>query len=222
MLPLFKSDALGRFRLLGERTYLRPPSRRDYGQWVEVREASRTFLEPWEPSWGEDALERVVYRDRVTRIQQEWRLDLGYGFHIFRKADDRLIGGVNLNNVRRGVAQAANLGYWMGEPHAHQGYMTDALRALLPHAFQGLGLHRIDAACIPDNRPSRQLLANFGFREIGQARGYLKINGEWRDHLLTSALLEDVMASRAMARVARSPEAGDDPADFRQLLDRIV
>ncbi len=219
MLPLFKSDGLARFRLLGERIYLRPPVRRDYQQWAEIREASRTFLEPWEPSWGEDALERVVFRDRVARILQEWRLDLGYGFHILRRTDDRLIGGVNLNNVRRGVAQAANLGYWMGESYANQGYMTDALRALLPHAFQGLGLHRIDAACIPDNYPSRHLLTKFGFREIGEAKGYLKINGEWRDHLLTSALLEDMSASPAMRQ---APAVGKGDGDFQRLLDRIV
>jgi ribosomal-protein-alanine N-acetyltransferase len=218
MLPLFRSDSLSRLKLIGERTYLRPPARSDYKQWVEVREASRSFLEPWEPSWSEDALERAVFRDRVSRILQEWRLDLGYGFHIFRKSDDALIGGVNLNNVRRGVAQAANLGYWMGELHANQGCMTDALRALLPHAFQGLGLHRIDAACIPENQPSRHLLAKFGFREIGEAKGYLRINGEWRDHLLTSALLEDVMNSKAM----RAGLAQSNEGDFRKLLDRIV
>jgi ribosomal-protein-alanine N-acetyltransferase len=217
MLPLFRSDGLSRFKLLGERTYLRPPARGDYKQWIEVREQSRGFLEPWEPSWGEDALERVVFRDRVARILQEWRLDLGYGFHIFRRLDDKLIGGVNLNNVRRGVAQAANLGYWMGEIYAHQGYMTDAIRVLLPHALQGLGLHRIDAACIPENMPSRHLLAKFGFREIGEAKGYLKINGEWRDHLLTSALLEDVMTSAGMRAKPAQTEGS-----FRKLLDRIV
>jgi [ribosomal protein S5]-alanine N-acetyltransferase len=217
MLPLFRSDGLSRFKLMGERTYLRPPSRADYKPWVAVREASRAFLEPWEPSWGDDALERAVYRDRVARILQEWRLDLGYGFHVFRRSDDGLIGGVNLNNVRRGVAQAANLGYWMGEFNANQGYMTDALHALLPHAFQSLGLHRIDAACIPENKPSRHLLEKFGFREIGEAKGYLKINGEWRDHLLTSALLEDVMNSEAMRAKRARPEG-----EHRKLLDRIV
>ena len=217
MLPLFRSDSLSRFKLIAERTYLRPPSRADYKPWIAVREESRAFLEPWEPSWGDDALERAVFRDRIARILQEWRLDLGYGFHVFRRGDDALIGGINLNNVRRGVAQAANLGYWMGEIYANQGYMTDAVRTLLPHAFQGLGLHRIDAACIPENKPSRHLLTKFGFREIGEAKGYLKINGEWRDHLLTSALLEDVMNSEAMR--AKSVRAD---GEFKKLLDRIV
>jgi [ribosomal protein S5]-alanine N-acetyltransferase len=216
MLPLFRSDGLSRFRLIGESTYLRPPSRGDYKQWTVVRAASRAFLEPWEPAWGDDALERAVFRDRVARIHQEWRLDLGYGFHIFRKSDDGLIGGVNLNNVRRGVAQAANLGYWMGELYANQGYMTDAVRTLLPHAFQGLGLHRVDAACIPENTPSRHLLAKFGFKEIGEAKGYLKINGEWRDHLLTSALLEDVMNSEGMRKLPRADSA------IPRIFDRIA
>jgi ribosomal-protein-alanine N-acetyltransferase len=215
MLPLFKSDGLARFRLLGERVYLRPPLRRDYRAWAEVRAASRAFLEPWEPAWGEDALEKVVFCDRVARIHQEWRLDLGYGFHIFGRADDRLLGGVNLNNVRRGVAQAANLGYWMGEAFANQGFMSDALKILLPHAFQGLGLHRVDAACIPENWPSRHLLAKFGFHEIGEARGYLKINNAWRDHLLTSALAEDVAASPAM-------RGGALEGEFRRMLDRLA
>jgi ribosomal-protein-alanine N-acetyltransferase len=219
MLPLFRTDGLAKFRLLGERTYLRPPNRRDYRDWAQLRAASRAFLEPWEPSWGEDALERIVFRDRIARILQEWRLDLGYGFHIFRREDDRIIGGVNLNNVRRGVAQAANLGYWMGEPFANHGFMTDALKTLLPHAFQGLGLHRIDAACIPENAPSRHLLAKFGFQEVGEAKGYLKINGEWRDHLLTSALLEDIMRSPAL-RGHRTD--GEADGDFQRLLDRIV
>ena len=66
MLPLFRSDSLARFRLLGERVYLRPPVRADYKQWVEIRDLSRAFLEPWEPAWGDDALEKAVYRDRVT------------------------------------------------------------------------------------------------------------------------------------------------------------
>lgn len=220
MLPLFRSDGYSKFKLAGERVYLRPPNRRDYRSWADERAASRDFLVPWEPTWGEDALERGVYRERLIRIQQEWRLDAGYGFHIFRREDDCLLGGVNLTNVRRGVAQAANLGYWMGEAHANRGFMRDALRVLLPYAFETLGLHRIDAACIPNNHPSRHLLAKFGFREIGEARGYLKINGEWRDHLLTVARFEDFLAS-PMMRQPSQIDAGPG-TEFNRLLDRIV
>jgi ribosomal-protein-alanine N-acetyltransferase len=218
MLPLFRSDGYSKFKLVGERIYLRPPNRRDYRPWAAARAASRAFLAPWEPTWGDDALERGVYRDRLLRIQQEWRLDAGYGFHILRRIDDCLLGGVNLTNVRRGVAQAANLGYWMSEEHANRGFMGDALRALLPYAFQTLGLHRIDAACIPSNHPSRHLLTKFGFQEIGEAKGYLKINGDWRDHLLTMARFEDFLTSPAM----REASATADGSGFNRLLDRIV
>ena len=51
MLPLFRNDGLSRFKLFGERTYLRPPSRTDSTQWTAVRERSRGVLEPWEPAW---------------------------------------------------------------------------------------------------------------------------------------------------------------------------
>ncbi len=68
--------------------------------------------------------------------------------------------------------------------------MHDAVAALIPFIFSTLGLHRIEAACLPSNEPSKNLLMKAGFRQEGLARRYLQINGEWRDHLLF-ALLED-------------------------------
>ncbi|WP_374654501.1 GNAT family N-acetyltransferase [Dongia sp.] len=189
--------------LTGERVYLRPPLLADYRAWAELRGHSRAFLEPWEPVWGENALSRGTYRGRVSRVVREWNSDLGYAFYIFATgrnglARETLLGGVNLNNVRRLSAQCCNLGYWMGEPFAGQGLMHAALDLLLPYAFApleaeqpGLGLHRIDAACIPDNDPSRHLLRRCGFREIGLAPGYLKIAGDWRDHLCHQLLAEE-------------------------------
>lgn len=185
-------------RLLGERVYLRPPVFGDYRAWMMLRDASRSFLVPWEPTWAEDALTRNAYRDRIDRQAKEWRQDFGYGFHVFRVADDQLLGGINLSNVRRAAAQACNLGYWMGSGFANQGLMTDALRLLLPYVFDGLGLHRVDAACIPDNMPSCRLLQKFGFREVGEAKGYLKINGEWRDHILHCLLEAELRAAPGM------------------------
>ena len=110
---------------------------------------------------------------------------------VLRAADNQLLGGLSLLNVRRGVAQTASLGYWIGRPHAHQGYMTEAISAALDFAFARLGLHRVEAACLPHNGPSRGLLAKSGFREEGFARDYLKINGRWQDHVLFSILRDD-------------------------------
>ncbi len=76
------------------------------------------------------------------------------------------------------------IGYWMGQPYVGQGYMTAALKPLLAYAFGPLGLHRVEAACLPENQASHRLLLQSGFHQEGLARAYLKINGVWRDHLL--------------------------------------
>jgi ribosomal-protein-alanine N-acetyltransferase len=135
-------------------------------------------------------LTKGAFRRRIKRYQKETRQDSAYAFFIYRKGDDQLLGGCTLSNVRRGVTQACALGYWIGQRFARQGFMYDAVRALIPFVFSTLGLHRIEAACLPSNEPSQSLLLKAGFRQEGLARKYLQINGEWRDHVLF-ALLED-------------------------------
>ncbi len=178
-------------RLETPRLVLRRPVLADWRAWSALRAGSREFLEPWEPSWPEDALSLAAYRRRLRQLAAEWRSDQGYGFFILRREDDELLGGINLSHLRRGVAQMASVGYWMGEAHANQGVMTEAMGALLPYAFDRLGLHRLEAACLPNNKASRALLARLGFREEGYAARYLKINGSWQDHVLHSLLAED-------------------------------
>lgn len=178
-------------RLETTRLILRRPVLADFRDWTVLRAISRDFLVPWEPSWPDDALSVAAYRRRLRQLATEWRNDQGYGFFIFRREGDQLLGGVNLSHLRRGVAQTASVGYWMGEAHANQGAMSEAMLALLPYAFDRLGLHRVEAACLPTNKPSRALLAKLGFREEGYAVRYLKINGTWQDHVLHSLLVED-------------------------------
>jgi len=175
-------------RLETARLFLRRPRLTDWRAWTNLRAASRDFLVPWEPTWPEDALTIPAYRRRLRQIGHEWRSDQGYAFFIFLRETGMLVGGVNLSGVRRGVAQAASLGYWMGEAFANRGLMGEALTALLPYAFERLGLHRIEAACLPHNKASRALLARLGFQQEGYARGYLKIAGRWQDHVLHALL----------------------------------
>ena len=170
--------------LEGQGVRLRAPRWRDYPQWSDLRRRSRDFLQPWEPVWPEDDLERGAYRRRLAAYAREIDAGCAYPFFIFRTSDDALVGGATLSNVRRGVAQMATLGYWMGEPYAGHGYMSAALRPLVGFAFGSLGLHRVEAACLPGNEASHRLLLKSGFQEEGRARAYLKINGSWRDHLL--------------------------------------
>jgi [ribosomal protein S5]-alanine N-acetyltransferase len=179
----------------GERVYVQPPRYRDWSAWAELRAASRSFLAPWEPTWPADALSRAAFRRRMRQTAIEWNEDSGYGFLVFRRADDALVGGINLSNVRRGVAQSVSIGYWIGAPFARQGYMTDALGCLLPFVFDRLGFNRIEAACLPHNHASRGLLQKVGFREEGYARQYLRINGSWQDHVLYALLKDDYLGS---------------------------
>jgi ribosomal-protein-alanine N-acetyltransferase len=174
----------------GGEVYLRYPRMADFKAWAKLRAESREFLTPWEPSWPRDELTKGAFRRRIKRYQKETRHDSAYAFFVFRKADDQLLGGCTLSNVRRGVTQATALGYWIGQRFARQGFMYDAVRALIPFVFSTLGLHRLEAACLPTNEASQKLLVKAGFRQEGLARKYLQINGEWRDHVLF-ALLED-------------------------------
>ena len=175
----------------GENVYLRYPRVPDFFAWSRLRSESREFLVPWEPSWATDELSKGAFRRRLKKYQRETRLDSAYAFFVFRTEDNALLGGCTLSNVRRGVTQCCALGYWVGERFARQGYMFDAVRALVPFIFKTLGLHRIEAACLPSNDPSKSLLGKVGFREEGLARRYLQINGEWQDHVLFALLADE-------------------------------
>jgi len=192
------------------RIYLREPLPRDWQVWAELRSASREFLAPWEPIWATDGLSRANYRRRLRRLARDEADDLGYAYFLFRRTDEALLGGVTLGNVQRGAAQSATVGYWMGWRFAGQSYMTEALGAVLAHAFGPLGLHRIEAACMPENERSRRLLDRWGFRQEGLARQYLKINGVWHDHVIYALLAAEYprATDQVERRLASGPAGG--------------
>lgn len=175
----------------GGSVILRMPQMADFPEWSALREASRQFLKPWEPTWPVDDLTRNSFRRRLRRYTEDVRSDQGYPFFLFDKDSNVLVGGLTLTNIRRGVAQAGSLGYWVGAAFAGQGYMTAAVRALGPFAFEALKLHRLEAACIPSNAVSIRLLERTGFKYEGLARKYLCIDGRWQDHLLYARLHDD-------------------------------
>ena len=168
----------------GQGVFMRAPQLSDFPEWSALREASRDFLAPWEPTWPIDDLTRAAFRRRLRRYLDDQRNDQGYTFFVYRNGSNVLVGGLTIGNVRRGVAQAGSLGYWMGAPYARQGLMSAAVSAIAPFAFTVLRLHRIEAACIPTNTPSMRLLEKCGFTREGYAREYLCINNKWQDHLL--------------------------------------
>lgn len=178
--------------IAGGGVMLRMPQSSDHAEWAALREGSRSFLTPWEPTWPADDLTRGAFRRRLKRYAEDLRSDLAYSFLIYRSDDNAMVGGLTLANIRRGVAQAGSIGYWIGAPYANKGYMTAAMRALVPFCFGSLRLHRLEAACIPANIASIRLLEKTGFQREGFARAYLCINGIWQDHLLYARLKDDL------------------------------
>ena len=173
-------------RIDGDGVFLREPVVDDFAQWRSLRFTSANFLKPWEPEWQFDELTTVSFRLRIRHYRDLRANDTGYPFFIFASVDQTLLGAATLHHVRRGVAQSATLGYWVGEAYARKGVLTRSLAALLPHAHNEMRLHRIEAACLPHNEASIKLLERSGFVREGYAKSYLKIAGQWEDHVLWS------------------------------------
>jgi [ribosomal protein S5]-alanine N-acetyltransferase len=180
-----------KLRIETERMTLRPPTHSDFRLWSALRSDSTEHLTPWEPSWAQDHLTRKAFTNRVYWAQRSVAAGTAVPLFLFRRADDDLIGAITLDNIRRGPAQAGTLGYWTGSKYARQGYMREAILAVVHYAFTRLDLSRIEAACLPENVASRGLLETCGFKYEGVAQSYLQIDGRWRTHVLYAALRTD-------------------------------
>lgn len=169
---------------------LRLPEHADFRAWSGLRASSREFLTPWEPVWARDHLTRRNFTSRVLWARSASRRSLAYPFVMFSR-DGQLLGAITLDNIRRGPSDQASLGYWIGAGFARQGFMSEAIKAVRQYAFDEVGLSRIEAACLPENLPSRGTLEKADFRYEGMAQAYLQINGRWRNHALYAYLRAD-------------------------------
>jgi ribosomal-protein-alanine N-acetyltransferase len=180
-----------RVRIETERLTLRPPAHGDFRPWATLREQSAAFLVPWEPTWSPDHLTRKAFANRVYWANRSIASGAALPLFLERRSDRAFLGAITLDNIRRGPAQDGTLGYWIGEPYARQGYMREAIEAVVHYAFETLDLSRIQAACLPENKASRGVLEKCGFKYEGVAQSYLQINGRWRNHVLYSNLRSD-------------------------------
>ncbi len=178
-------------RVEADRITLRLPQHGDWRAWTTLREASIDFLRPWEPVWAQDHLTRRAFTNRVYWAARAESQGTALPLLMFRRDDSALLGAITLDNIRRGPAQAGTLGYWIGAAYARQGYMREAIEAVVHHAFQQLDLSRVEAACLPGNAASRGVLEKTGFKYEGVAQSYLQINGRWRNHVLYANLRSD-------------------------------
>lgn len=174
-----------------ERMILRLPAHADFRAWTALRSESADFLVPWEPAWAADHLSRKSFTNRVYWAARAVSQGSALPLFLIRREDESLLGAITLDNIRRGPAQAGTLGYWIGQKHSRQGYMGEAIRAVVHYAFSELDLSRIEAACLPENTASRGVLEGAGFKYEGVAQSYLQIAGRWRNHVLYANLRSD-------------------------------
>lgn len=180
-----------RVQIESERMTLRLPQHADWRPWADLRQASEAFLAPWEPVWAQDHLSRRSFTNRVYWAGRAEAQGTALSLLMFRREDQALLGAITLDNIRRGPSQAGTMGYWIGAAHARQGYMREAIRAVVHHAFTLMDLSRIEAACLPENAASRGVLEVSGFKYEGVAQSYLQIAGRWRNHVLYANLRGD-------------------------------
>ncbi|HXL46115.1 MAG TPA: GNAT family protein [Candidatus Binatia bacterium] len=159
---------------VGRRVFLRAPTARDREEFLALMRVSRTALRPW--------IAPPASRAAFTAHLRRARRATERAFLVCRLEDRAIAGVINVSQIFHGNFQSAYLGYYAGAPFMGQGYMSEGLRLVLRHAFDTLGLHRLEANIQPRNRASIRLVRRAGFRREGFSPRYLKILGRWRDH----------------------------------------
>lgn len=172
--------------LLTERLVLRPPSVEDAYAVLAYYTNNREHLRPWEPDRPADFYTYATMTQRLAVMTEQMNAGMSVNLLMCSRGDHALVGICNFSNIVRGPLQACHLGFGLDLRYQGQGLMQEALRAAIAYMFDTVGLHRIMANHQPHNQRSAQVLASLGFEREGYARGYLHINGAWRDHVLTA------------------------------------
>ncbi|MEM0995761.1 MAG: GNAT family N-acetyltransferase [Bacteroidota bacterium] len=177
------------------RLIVRPQNQEMLDELVAYLARNREFHRPWAPLHPEAWYARAEQARRLLKSQVDAREGRGYRFWYATQAKpNRMIGHASLSSVVRGAFQSCHLGYSQDQTACGQGYMTEALKAILHFAFEEVGLHRVEANVVPQNQASRGVLERLSFVQEGAARRFLKINGGWEDHLRFAILREEFLA----------------------------
>jgi [ribosomal protein S5]-alanine N-acetyltransferase len=187
-------------QLSGELVSLRPLEPGDAQELLDLRVVNRDYFRPLEPTVSDSHFTLEAQLADIARLEQEKADDLSYVFGIFERSSGALVGRIGLSAVFRKAWQNANLGYYIGKEYGGRGCGTEAVRLILAYAFEHVGLHRVQAAVMLNNAPSRRVLEKAGFRREGLAPNYLRINDKWEDHHIYAITLEDWRSGAADAQ----------------------
>ena len=177
-------------RLTAGDVTVRPLSYGDAAAWRDARRRNVAWLRPWDATVPPGAAARPAsFRALVRRLHRQARADATYPFAI--EVDGRFAGQVTVNNIVRGSAQFASVGYWLDQQYAGRGVMPRAVALVIDHCFATAGLHRIEVAIRPENSNSLRVVEKLGLREVGYAPKFLHIDGDWRDHRIYAVTAEE-------------------------------
>jgi ribosomal-protein-alanine N-acetyltransferase len=171
-----------------ETVRVRPLDGADSGPLAALYLANRAYLAPFEPARDEEFSTPDGQAARVTQLLAEQAQGRAYAYVI--EVGGRLAGRITVTNVARGPFCSGSLGYWVAADQAGRGVATRAVGQVVDDCFAVRGLHRLEAATLVDNLASQTVLRRTGFTLIGRAPQYLRIAGQWRDHLLFQRIAE--------------------------------
>lgn len=169
-----------------ERLLLSPPRVADAPAMADFQYRNADFLAPWSPPRPEGFFTTPFWEERLGYFETEEKLGIALRFVL--RQEGRIVGAVNFNNILRGCSFNCWLGYSLDREVEGKGLMFEALSAAIPHVFDVVGLHLVQAGHLPENVRSGRLLRRMGFTPFGYARDYLYIGGAWRDHVLQGLL----------------------------------
>ncbi len=180
---------------------LRPLESGDAKAWREVRVRNAAWLKPWDATVPPGAHGRPAsFRVLVRRLSRLARDDAAMPFAVV--VDGAFVGQVTVNNIVRGSAQFASVGYWLDQRVAGRGIMPLAVAMVIDHCFTVAGLHRIEVCIRPENTNSLRVVEKLEIREVGFAPRFLHIDGEWRDHRIFAVTVEECPGGM-LARIPR-------------------
>ncbi len=189
---------------------LRPLRRRDARRWRAVRAANVDWLTPWEATSPDDAGRAPTFGQMVVTFAREARAGRMLPFAV--ELDGELVGQVTVSGIQWGSLRSGHIGYWVDRRTAGRGVIPTAVAMAADYCFFGLGLHRLEVNIRPENTASLRVVDKLGFRSEGLRKGYLHIDGRWRDHLTFALLASDVPQGLLVRWRATSPSPTTSPA----------
>lgn len=167
---------------MGQQVYTRFTEERDAAELAAMHMRNREFFEQFSPSPPDEFYTEAYQRQAISKQLADRLEDRMYSYVICLKEDHRIIGGVGLSFVNRGPLQSCMIGFVLDQAYNGKGYMTEAVKQVVRHAFEELKFHRIYGEASPRNPGSIRVLEKAGFHKEGIARSNVKINGKWEDH----------------------------------------